>query len=74
MSGLPDTEVRFRMEEREWDTRNENDNNYEDANETIEKPRKDIHANGDFVVWLSRVGGSFRVIRLPPRLKLVAMI
>ena len=47
MSGLPDTEVRFRMEEREWDTRNVNDNNYEDVNETIEKPRKDIHANGE---------------------------
>jgi hypothetical protein len=46
MSESSDNEVRFRMEEREVGIRHENDNNYEDANETIEKPRQDIHAHG----------------------------
>ena len=43
----PDNEVRFRTEEREGGTPQENDNNYEDANETIEEPRQDIHAHGE---------------------------
>ena len=48
MSESPD-EVRFRTEEHEGGTRHENDNNYEDANETIEEPRQDIHAHGEGV-------------------------
>ena len=47
MSESPDNEVRFRTEEREGGTRHENNNNYEDANETIEEPRQDIHAHGE---------------------------
>jgi hypothetical protein len=47
MSESPDNEVRCRTEEREGGTRYKNDNNYEDANETIEEPRQDIHAHGE---------------------------
>jgi hypothetical protein len=47
MSESPENEVRFRTEEREGGTRHDNDNNYEDANETIEEPREDIHAHGE---------------------------
>ena len=47
MSKSPDNEVRFRMEEREVGIRHENDDNYEDANETREEPRQDMHAHGE---------------------------
>ena len=46
MSESPDNEVRCRTEEREGGTRHENENNYEDANETREEPRQDMHAHG----------------------------
>ena len=47
MTESPENEVKFRTEEREGGTRHENDNNYEDANETIEEPREGIHVHGE---------------------------
>lgn len=48
MADSPDPEIRFRIEEHEMETRRKDrDNEYEDANDTLDGPRDSIHAHGE---------------------------